>query len=1310
LGEGKQSTSAAAAGVSALPAGFQDTTVFSGLTFPTNIRFASDGRVFVAEKSGLIKVFSSLAATTPTVVADLRTEVDDYWDRGLLGLALDPNFPSSPYIYALYTYDAPIGGTAPVWNDACPTPPGPTTDGCVVTGKLVRLQLSGNSVVNRTTLISGEWCQQYPSHSIGDLNFGPDGMLYVTGGDGSSFDFVDYGQGGGSSGSPTPKNPCGDPPAGVGGNEAPPTAEGGSLRSQSLRRAAGEPVLLNGALLRVDPATGAAAPGNPLASNPSANAQRIVAYGMRNPFRFTFRPGTNEIWIGDVGWDTWEEVNRLVNPTAAAGPTNFGWPCYEGKLVQSGYQSAGLNICSQLYSAGTAVQPYYTYNHSAAVVSGDGCSTANGSVISGIGFYNGDLYPSQYKGALFFGDHSRNCIWAMLPGTNGLPDPTNIQLFAGGAGNPVDIESGPNGDLFYVDFDGGAIHEITYGSSGGGGSCSTGTFDAQYFANMNLTGTPALDQCEPSINHDWGLGSPAPGIPADGFSVRWTGQFSFQGGSTTFTATADDGIRVYLDGNVLIDKWIDQPATTYTATTNVTTGIHTVKVEYYENGDEAVARTSWQTAAGSNAPPTPLIDSPQQTVTYAVGDAISFSGHASDAEDGTLPASALSWQLIVHHCTTPTDCHIHNIQSWSGVASGSFNAPDHDYPSFLELAFTATDSGGASSTTSVQLNPKTVNLTFASSPSGLSLAVGSSASTTPFTRTVIVNSINSISAPTPQTVSGTSYTFSSWSDGGAATHNITAPATDTTYTATYAAAGPVTCPCSLWGSGAQPQTAAVTEGTGYELGVRFKSDVAGYVSGIRFYKGTGNTGTHVGHLWSASGTQLAAATFTGESATGWQQVSFPSPVAIAASTTYVASYTDPAGHFALDRPYFTTGYDNPPLHALADGTGGVGNGVYAVGSGFPSNSYQASNYWVDVVFTTDLTDNSPPASTVTFPAASGSYGTAKWTAGCASAGFCGTASDSLSGVKRVELSVRQVSSGNYWTGTSFSATSEQFLAATGTSSWSFPFAASSFPADGQYVVRTRAVDNAGNVEAASSRTFTIDTALPGVAASFPAASGAYNAAAWAAGCATTGFCGSASDGGSGVQKVELSLKRVSTSRWWNGTTFGSTTEAWQAASGTGSWSYAFAGTSFPAQGQYTLLVRATDQAGNVTTTTGATFVYDATAPTTAVTFPAASGAYTTASWNAGCPSPGMCGTASDAGAGVQKVELSIRRGSANYWNGSSFGSATEVFFTATGTTAWSFAFPAANFPAKATYTIRVRATDNVGNLKAPTATKFSFTP
>ena len=314
----------------------------------------------------------------------------------------------------------------------------------------------------------------------------------------------------------------------------------------------------------------------------------------------------------------------------------------------------------------------------------------------------------------------------------------------------------------------------------------SGQFDAQYFNNTTLSGTPVVEQCETAINYDWGTGSPAAGVNADNFSVRWSGQFNFAAGGYTFSATADDGIRVYVDGNLVIDKWIDSSATAYTATTTLTAGTHAVKVEYYDHTVDAVAKVSWQQTSTAGAP-TAVIDSPASTLTYAVGDPISFSGHATDPTDGTLPASALTWTLIIHHCPSAGNCHTHTVQSWPGVASGSFSAPDHGYPSYLELQLTATDSGGTSSTTSVQLNPKTVALSFASTPSGLSITVNAAASTTPFTQTVIAKSSNSISAPTPQTLGGNSYTFSSWSDGGAATHNIVASAA-TTYTATYTGA------------------------------------------------------------------------------------------------------------------------------------------------------------------------------------------------------------------------------------------------------------------------------------------------------------------------------------------------------------------------------------------------------------------------------------------------------------------------------------------------------------------------------------------
>src|SRR4051812_13756684 len=117
----------------AVPSGFQETIAFNGLTNPTVVRFASDGRIFVAEKSGRIKVFDNFSDTTPTIYADLSSKVQDYGDRGLLGRALDPQSPSRPYVYVLYAYDKdPSSSQVPRGGDTCPTPPGPTADGCVV--------------------------------------------------------------------------------------------------------------------------------------------------------------------------------------------------------------------------------------------------------------------------------------------------------------------------------------------------------------------------------------------------------------------------------------------------------------------------------------------------------------------------------------------------------------------------------------------------------------------------------------------------------------------------------------------------------------------------------------------------------------------------------------------------------------------------------------------------------------------------------------------------------------------------------------------------------------------------------------------------------------------------------------------------------------------------------------------------------------------------------------------------------------------------------------------------------------------------
>jgi uncharacterized protein (TIGR03437 family) len=157
----------------------------------------------------------------------------------------------------------------------------------------------------------------------------------------------------------------------------------------------------------------------------------------------------------------------------------------------------------------------------------------------------------------------------------------------------------------------------------------------------------------------------------------------------------------------------------------------------------------------------------------------------------------------------------------------------------------------------------------------------------------------------------------------------------------------------VWSSNTVPATPASTDTASVVLGMKFRSKVAGYVLGVRFYKGVGNNGTHSGYLWTKNGALLATVKFSNETKSGWQQANFSTPVAIAANTTYVISYLAPKGGYPINTNYFTTsGADNGPLHALSGSEEG-GNDVYRYGSsGFPTSSWNMSNYWVDVVFNT----------------------------------------------------------------------------------------------------------------------------------------------------------------------------------------------------------------------------------------------------------------------------------------------------------------------------------------------------------------------
>jgi PKD repeat protein len=658
----------------ALPANFADSTVFSGLSSPTTVAFAPDGRIFVGEQGGVIKLYDGPNDTTATSFADLRTEVHGYWDRGLESIVLDPQFPSRPYLYASYTYDAPIGADAPSWGtpgedgDGCPSPPGATAAGCVVSGRLSRLTVanngSGNTISNEKVLIN-DWCQQFPSHSVGDIGFGADGNLYMSAGDGASFGHVDYGQSG------IPLNPCGDPPSGVGGTQTAASGEGGALRSQDIR-SGGDPLGLDGTVIRVDPDSGRPVPDiGAGASTSQLNAARVVAFGFRNPFRFAIRPGTDppEIWVGDVGWNSWEEIDRVETEAGVAGTTNnnFGWPCVEGASDRP-YSSVGF--CQSLYaSGGPDKPPYFSFQHGVAVdptetsLSPRACAINAGSAISGLAFYDdgsGDFgFPVAYDGSLFFADYARGCIWVMKAGSDGEPDPSKISVFNGVRG-PVDLEVAPDGSLYYVSISGGEVHRISYES-------------ANHAPIARATATPDHGAAPLQVDLD-ASGSSDPD-PGEQLSYAWD-----------------------LDG----DGAFDDSAAVAPTVTYPSEGVYRPQVRVTD-GAGAFSKAAAMVDVG--APPQPSIDLPAAGATFDANTAINFSGSASDAKDGSIPASGLHWKAVLNHCVSGGGCHQHHIQDFDGVAGGQLDMPAHERPYYLTLTLTAIDSDGLQASVSRDVYP-----------------------------------------------------------------------------------------------------------------------------------------------------------------------------------------------------------------------------------------------------------------------------------------------------------------------------------------------------------------------------------------------------------------------------------------------------------------------------------------------------------------------------------------------------------------------------------------------------------------------------
>ncbi len=424
--------------------GFTLQTVVTGLNMPTAIDFAPDGTLFIAELPGVVRVYADGRLLAEPFI-DLRDEVNLSENRGLIGLAVHPDFPRQPWLYLQYAYDPPE--TAGRSGRA-----GPDGDGQRV-GRLVRVRAdaaagyrravpgSEQVLVGRNSTwahiarpanaqedASGGWTcyrdfrpfgtpvrdcipSDGRSHSVGGLAFGPDGALYAAIGDGASYVIRDD----------------------------------RAMRAQDLDSLAGK-------ILRLDPDTGLGLPDNPwFDGDPASNRSRVVAYGLRNPFRFSVDPQDGTLWIGDVGWASWEEIDR-------GRGHNFGWPCYEGgdgrSLPTEAYRDQPY--CRELYARGTPV--------TAAVYAWDRRGYGGAALAGPV--YRAAAYPAEWRGTLFFGDYAQGWLRGLRLG----PDGRRVVDFADGLRGPVDLKVGPDGLLYVVEVLRGRVRRFAYGTAAGGGA------------------------------------------------------------------------------------------------------------------------------------------------------------------------------------------------------------------------------------------------------------------------------------------------------------------------------------------------------------------------------------------------------------------------------------------------------------------------------------------------------------------------------------------------------------------------------------------------------------------------------------------------------------------------------------------------------------------------------------------------------------------------------------------------------------------------------------------------------------------------
>lgn len=675
--------------------GYAIEVVQDGFELPTSAASLPTGGVLVTEKAGVVKVVEpgEDGWSLPRTVLDLRDEVHDGGDSGLIGIAVDPGFADNGFVYLSYVRDdgeegdpgAGVRRTQQVarysWDGAALDP----DSRHVVLGGVTGPACSAEDGIRTPGCVPllGE------SHTIGDLGFDDDGHLLVGIGDGSLY----Y------------------------------TANGLAGRPETLR--AQDPDVLAGKVLRVDPATGKGVPGNPLYDGDgTTNASRVLALGLRNPFRFTVHDG--DLVIGDVGEGATEEVDvvELHDLTPTTGPANFGWPCREGEadtaLGDLADEESPWHACAVVRSGGATRGPSYSYPHTGA-----------GGSISGGVFLDSEAYPAAMRGRYVFGDYAQGFLrTAELAHGGAVSDPAPLADASAAAG-PVKALTGPDGLVWTVSITTGALRRIRWTGTQQADQCPVGSF-RRTFHDLDGPDSP-FDEEIPESPYSWllpyaavqlppqALAAPTcePGIrlatdgspwatehapdtrahPGDRFGTAWRARVALEAGTWRFTVAGSEWVRLWVDDQVVHDFWSNPFWQLQHRQHDLVLGPgqHVVRAELV-HGDEAAAEAevTWTRVGG---PPVVELRAPANGVVATAGT-VPWQVEVSDP-DGDLPAElAARTRLEVDflHYTGDT-FHAHPSSRIGGQLAGILAVSDVHAPGagVVRLRANVTDAGGTRS-------------------------------------------------------------------------------------------------------------------------------------------------------------------------------------------------------------------------------------------------------------------------------------------------------------------------------------------------------------------------------------------------------------------------------------------------------------------------------------------------------------------------------------------------------------------------------------------------------------------------------------